>query len=95
VVSGCGCAYVCGSSLRRNVDGTSEIVHDLLDSATVTSEVQRWCFDDAGHGSSAPPDGGAAGCRDVFYDRSSCGGECIPSTQYLTCHVADGGRCVP
>jgi len=46
-------------------------------------------------GSPAPSDGGAAGCRDVFYDRSSCGGECIPSTQYLTCHVADGGRCVP
>lgn len=94
VVSGCGCAYVCGSSIRRNDDRSYEIVHDFLDSATVTADVQRWCFDEAGHGSPASS-GGGTGCSDVFYDRSACGGECIPTTQYLTCHAADEGRCVP
>jgi hypothetical protein len=94
VVSGCGCAYVCGTSMRRNDDGSYEIVHDRLDSTTVTADVQQWCFDAAGHGSPAPPTGGT-GCRDVFYDRSACGGECIPTTQYLACYVDNEGRCVP
>lgn len=94
LVSGCGCAYRCGTSVRRNADGTYEIIHDGLDSTTVTAEVQSWCFDEAGRGSPATAAGGT-GCREVFYDRSGCGGECVPTTPYLTCHLADGGGCVP
>lgn len=91
VVSGCGCAYACGTSLRRNADGTYEIVHDLLDSATVIAERARWCFDDAGRGTpafAAEPAG--QGCIDVFYDRTSCGGECIPQTAHLRCRAVEG-----
>jgi hypothetical protein len=92
VVSGCGCAYVCGESIRRNADGMYEVVHDFLDSTTVIATVERWCFDTAGHGSPALPTEGTR-CRDVFFDRSPCGGECIPTTAYLGCRVVEG-RCV-
>jgi len=95
VVSGCGCAYACGESIRVNDDGTHEVVHDLQDSATTTSTVERWCFDAAGHGNPQEANAPAgATCLDIFYDRTPCGGECIPSTRYMSCR-SEGGSCSP
>lgn len=94
VVSGCGCAYVCGESIRCNPDGTYEIVHDFLDSATVSASVERWCFDAAGHGSPEAREGevASAACLEVFFDGTPCGGECIPTTEFSRCGVVEG-RC--
>ncbi|MFN7700706.1 MAG: hypothetical protein ACK5U8_22600 [Deltaproteobacteria bacterium] len=95
LVSGCGCAYVCAQSLRQLDATRHDVVHDLLDSRTDEAVVERRCFDAAGH---AYPEGGAppeaTNCRAVFYDLTPCGGECIPSTEYLDCHVIEG-RCRP
>ncbi len=78
LVSGCGCAYQCARGLRVGADGVWEVTHDLLDSTTVKAVVERRCFDEKGHAN--PGD-----CTRVFYDRTPCGGECIPTTQYLRC----------
>jgi hypothetical protein len=86
IVSGCGCAYQCARALRTNPDGVWEVTHDFLDSTTVSAVIERRCFDDKGHAyaeAGAPKE--ATYCRRVFYDRSSCGGECIPTTAYLRC----------
>lgn len=86
LVSGCGCAYQCGRGLRVDADGVWEITHDLLDSTSVKAVIERWCFDEKGH---AYPEAGAPkearACRRVFYDRTACGGECIPTTAHLRC----------
>jgi hypothetical protein len=95
LVSGCGCAYVCAQSMRQ-IDATRhEVVHDHQDSRVDEAIVERRCFDAAGN---AYPEQGApreaTNCRDVFSDNTPCGGECVPSTQYLNCHD-ENGRCVP
>jgi hypothetical protein len=74
--------------LKTLPDGSVEVTHDFQDSATTPAVIERWCFDDKGHGSpekGAPKD--AKNCRRVYYDRTPCGGECIPSTQYLRCET--------
>ncbi|MEI8254036.1 MAG: hypothetical protein WCJ30_00020 [Deltaproteobacteria bacterium] len=95
LVSGCGCAYVCARSLRRVDARAHEVVHDLQDSRHDRATVERWCFDDAGHGA---PERAASGpmhrCTDVFYDGTPCGGECIASPQNTRCEVIEG-RCRP
>jgi hypothetical protein len=86
LVSGCGCAYRCAQGVRPRGDGGWDITHDLLDSTTMPATIERWCFDAKGHGYpeiGAPKE--ATDCQRVFHDRSPCGGECIPSTQYLHC----------
>lgn len=86
LVSGCGCAYQCARSIRRGPDGVWDVTHDFLDSTTVSAVIERWCFDDKGHAypeAGAPKD--ATFCRRVFYDRSPCGGECIPTTKFMRC----------
>ncbi|MBI2390386.1 MAG: hypothetical protein HYV09_12425 [Deltaproteobacteria bacterium] len=86
LVSGCGCAYQCGRGLRVGPDGVWEVTHDFQDSVTTRAVIERWCFDAAGH---AYPEKGApvaaTYCRRVFYDRTPCGGECIPSTAWVRC----------
>jgi hypothetical protein len=95
MVSGCGCAYQCAYGLRLTHEGSWEVTHDYQDSRTDETTLERWCFDDTGHGypvSGAPAS--AKRCLDVFYDRTVCGGECIPTTSYLGCHAA-GAHCAP
>lgn len=95
LVSGCGCAYVCAQSMRQIDETTHEVVHDHQDSRLDEAIVERRCFDAAGLAypeEGAPPQ--ATNCRDIFSDNTPCGGECIPSTQYLNCHN-ENGRCVP
>lgn len=86
LVSGCGCAYQCAHAVRQGPDGVWEVTHDLLDSTTVRAVVERRCFDDRGN---AYPEAGAPKeaklCRQVFYDRTPCAGECIPTTAFLRC----------
>jgi len=86
LVSGCGCAYQCAHALRQGTDGIWEVTHDFLDSTTVRAVIERRCFDDKGH---AYPEVGAPKeatlCRQVFYDRTPCGGECIPTTTFVRC----------
>jgi hypothetical protein len=86
LVSGCGCAYQCGRGLKSGPDGVWEITHDFLDSTTLRAVIERWCFDAKGR---AYPEAGApkeaSDCRRVFYDRTPCGGECIPTTTYVRC----------
>lgn len=94
VVNGCGCAYVCGHAISENADGSFEVVHDFQDSATTNVVIARWCFDDAGRGSPESTAPSEAHCKDVFDERSSCGGECIPTTEFLSCHIEEG-NCVP
>jgi hypothetical protein len=95
VVSGCGCAYACGTPVRRNDDGTWEITHDFMDRATLTASVERRCFTPDGHSwpETVAGDADVGPCRDVFYDRSACGGECIPTPQFTVC-VRTGDRCL-
>ncbi|MGZ3421780.1 MAG: hypothetical protein ACXVEE_28150 [Polyangiales bacterium] len=86
LVSGCGCAYQCAHGIRRGPEGVWDVTHDFLDSATIKAVIQRWCFDDKGHAypeASAPKE--ASFCRLVFYDRTPCGGECIPTTKFTHC----------
>ena len=86
LVSGCGCAYQCARVLKKRDGETWEVIHDLQDSATTIAVIERWCFDEKGHGypeKGAPKE--AANCLRVFYDRTPCGGECIPSIQNLRC----------
>lgn len=92
VVSGCGCAYVCGTSVGRNDDGTYGVVHDFLDSMIITARVARWCFDAGGVGRPAAEGQAEAGfrCLDVFEESRVCGGECVPTTEYLSCRLLDG-----
>ena len=95
IVSGCGCAYQCGQAMRRHGRDGWLVAHDFQDSRLDEATVERMCFDAAGHASpaqSAPAT--ATRCRDVFRAQTPCGGECIPTTQYLGCH-AQGDRCVP
>jgi hypothetical protein len=69
----------------------------MFDSISITADAQRWCFDPEGRGtmqgSTATGASRDARCREVFYDRSACGGECIPTKQHLGCHD-DKGACV-
>jgi hypothetical protein len=86
LVSGCGCAYQCAHGVREGAGGVWDVTHDFQDSATLPAVIELWCFDDKGHGypqKAAPKE--ATLCRRVFYDRTPCGGECIPSTKYLRC----------
>jgi hypothetical protein len=86
LVSGCGCAYRCAQGVRARADGGWDVTHDLLDSTTIPASIERWCFDEKGSGHpelGAPKD--ATNCQRVFHDRTPCGGECVPSTQYLRC----------
>jgi hypothetical protein len=86
LVSGCGCAYQCGRSIRQRPDGVWDVTHDHLDSTTVSAVIERWCFDEKGRAypeAGAPKD--ATFCRRVFYDRTPCGGECIPTTSFVRC----------
>lgn len=92
VVSGCGCAYQCGRAMKKTDVGWM-ISHDLQDSRLDEAEVARWCFDALGRGApSAVAPANATRCLDVFYDRSACGGECIPRTEFLSCRDT-GVRC--
>jgi hypothetical protein len=94
VVHGCGCAYACGLGSRRD-DGRYDVTHDFQDSRADVADLERRCFDAAGHAFSeagAPPE--ATRCIGVFYDRTPCGGECIQTTAYLDCALADR-RCAP
>jgi hypothetical protein len=93
IVSGCGCAYQCARGLRVIRQGRWQVIHDDQDSRTDEATLEHWCFDDAGHG--YPARGAPANakrCLDVFHDGTGCGGECIPTTEYLGCH-ATGDRC--
>ena len=95
IVHGCGCAYACATSLRQHDDGSWEVTHDFQDSATATARVERWCADAAGSLHMATEgEAEAEGCLDVFYDQTPCGGECVPTREYLSCHF-EAGRCVP
>ncbi len=95
IVSGCGCAYQCATGMRETSPGHWQVTHDLQDSRLDDTETERWCFDDAGHGSpAAGAPATATRCIDVFFDGTPCGGECIPTAAFLGCH-ASGDRCVP
>ena len=90
LVSGCGCAYQCAHSVRHKPDGVWDVTHDYLDSTTVSAVIERRCFDEKGHAypeAGAPKD--ATYCRRVFYDRTPCGGECIPTTTFVKCGGTD------
>ncbi len=93
LVSGCGCAYACGASADLNADGTYQVTRVGGGSGPAAASVERWCFGSTGLGR---PDPGSEGsdCKDVFYDRTPCGGECIPTTDFLGCHLEDE-QCVP
>ncbi len=94
VVHGCGCAYVCGLG-RLRADAHYDVVHDFQDSRVDEMARERRCFDARGH--AYPEDGAPADatrCIDVFYDLTPCGGECIPTTDYLDCVLVDD-RCAP
>ena len=93
LVSGCGCAYICASGFRRIDDRTYDVVHDLQDSRLDRATIERWCFDAAGHGAPArAANATMTRCRDVFFDGSPCGGECIPGVLSGRCEIIDG-RC--
>jgi hypothetical protein len=96
LVSGCGCAYVCASAMRELGEGRYEVSHDYQDSRLDEAVVQGWCFDPEGRGSPQP---GAPethqNCLDVFFDQTPCGGECIPSTDFLACRRPPEGSCGP
>ena len=94
LVSGCGCAYVCARSLRRIDAERWAVVHDYQDSRVDEATIERWCFDETGVGSSAETGSTGEACQDVFYDRTPCGGECAPTTDFLECHFVDD-RCIP
>jgi len=95
VVSGCGCAYECARGVRSSSEGRGmaawQITDDSRDSRTDEAVLTRWCFDHAGH---AQRPGPGTHCLDVFLDRTACGGECIPTTEYLGCHAVGDG-CKP
>lgn len=93
IVSGCGCAYACAWSVRRIDVTTYEVAHDFQDSRLDRVVVERACFDAAGTRTSHTAESGSpSGCIDVFYDRTPCGGECIPRPEYLHCGFV-GERC--
>ncbi len=93
IVSGCGCAYACALTVHLLDGGVHEVAHDLQDSRLDRVTVERWCFDEAGHGA---PERGAnpaqRGCIEVFYDGTPCGGECVPRTDVLRCALVEN-RC--
>lgn len=78
LVSGCGCAYQCARGVRVGPDGVWDVTHDFLDSATLKAVIETRCFNDAGLAS-------AGDCQKVFFDRTACGGECVPTTAHLRC----------
>lgn len=95
LVSGCGCAHACALGTRDLGEGRHEIARDPQDHRGEVAVVQRWCFDARGTGSPAEAaPAGATRCQDVFYDRTPCGGECIPDLRFLSCRFAEG-RCAP
>ena len=95
LVSGCGCATVCALTMRVLPDGAHEVTHDHQDSRLDRATIERWCFDDTGRGSPAiVANASQRRCISVFYDGSSCGGECIPSLDALRC-TRVGARCAP
>lgn len=86
IVSGCGCAYACASTVHLLDGGVHEVAHDLQDSRLDRVTVARWCFDAAGHGSPERRANPAQrDCVEVFFDGTPCGGECIPRTDVLRC----------
>jgi hypothetical protein len=93
IVNGCGCAYQCGQAMRAHGPGRWLVAHDLQDGRLDEATMERMCFDAAGH-ASPTSNAAATRCMDVFRDQTACGGECIPTAQYLGCH-AQGDRCVP
>lgn len=92
LVSGCGCAYQCALG-RARADGRYDVTHDYQDSRVDEAALERRCFDAAGHAYPGPT-AEATRCLDVFSDLGACGGECIPSTQFLDCVLSEG-RCAP
>jgi hypothetical protein len=93
LVTGCGCAIACSAVMNR-VGDRYEIVREFPDARLERATLERRCFD--ARGSAYPEDGAppeATNCRDVFYDQSPCGGECIPTVEFLSCHIEDH-RCV-
>jgi hypothetical protein len=94
IVHGCGCAYQCALG-RRRPDGRYDVTHAGQDSRVDIAVLENRCFDADGrslHDIDDLPEG--ARCLDVFYDQTPCGGECIPTTDYLDCRL-DEGRCLP
>ncbi len=89
VVHGCGCAYRCGDGFQQ-ADGSWGITNPLADSMLDAVELQHWVFDDAGRGHHPSSDNPVPGSIPVFYDRTPCGGECIPTTTYLSCETDNG-----
>lgn len=86
IVSGCGCAYACASTVHLLDGGVHEVAHDLQDSRLDRVTVARWCFDAAGHGAPEQHANPAQrDCIEVFFDGTPCGGECIPRTDVLRC----------
>ena len=92
LVSGCGCAYQCALG-RRRPDGRYDVTHDYQDSRVDQAALERRCFDAAGRAYPGPT-AETPRCLDVFSEVEICGGECIPSTQFLDCVLSDG-RCAP
>lgn len=94
LVSGCGCAYQCGLG-RPRPDGRYDVTHDFQDSRVDLAALGRRCFDAEGrayHEGAAPA--AATRCIDVLDDLGACGGECIPSVDFLDCALSEG-RCAP
>lgn len=86
LVHGCGCAYDCARAVGATPgDPPHMIVEVASTGARIEADVSSWC------------DGQAFLCpggRPGYYDRTPCGGECIPTRAFDGCHL-ENGRCVP
>lgn len=83
LVSGCGCAYACATGILQNDQWLATLDH--YDSRVDPVSLERWCFTEVGSGHPQGESGDSGRCMDVFYDQTACGGECIPSTEFLRC----------
>jgi hypothetical protein len=94
IIHGCGCAYQCALGEPRE-DGRWDVTHAAQDSRIDVATLERRCFDTQGRSfleSDDLPD--PVRCMDVYYDQSPCGGECIPTTEFLDCAIREGS-CAP
>ena len=95
LLNGCGCADGCGDGFSQRGRGWG-VVRPWGDSALDEVTRERRCFDSRGvsyleHDAPAA----ASNCIDVFVAPMACGGECIPTTDFLRCSIDPDGGCGP
>ncbi len=93
LVSGCGCAHRCADGFQQ-ADLSWGVPRPMGDSALDPVDLQQWVFDAAGSGHMRVGEERDGEVIEVFYDRTPCGGECIPSRTFLSCGLIDGS-CSP